>query len=280
MPSLMDQSDVLTDQYKDASNLSARFQLHERFSTNKQGWHRWVFDQFDLPEECSILELGCGPGWLWLKNMDRVPDGWEIALSDLSPGMLREAQQNLGASHHRFAFQVIDAQSIPLSAGGFDAVIANHMLYHVPNTAKAFSEICRVLRRGGVLYASTVGRTHMRELGELVSMVGPTADPWGGRAAESFLLENGLDQVSQWFTDVLLHRYEDALIITEAEPLIAYVLSTAAGSALAGDKLTQFIKLVEQELARDGAIRVAKDSGIFEASRGGCASSLLQPSRQ
>ena len=32
---------VVKSQYKDASRLNARIQLHKQFSTNKQGWFRW-----------------------------------------------------------------------------------------------------------------------------------------------------------------------------------------------------------------------------------------------
>ncbi len=55
---------LLTDQYKTADNLTARAQLHVRFSTNKYGWQRWLFDQFDFPAHARIIEFGSGPGWL------------------------------------------------------------------------------------------------------------------------------------------------------------------------------------------------------------------------
>ena len=67
MSKLSDQNYLLSKQYKTASNLDARFHLHERFSVNKYGWDRWVFDHFDLPQESRILELGCGPCYLWLQ---------------------------------------------------------------------------------------------------------------------------------------------------------------------------------------------------------------------
>lgn len=63
-----DQSYLLNEQYKTSSNLTNRASLHERFSTNPQGWMHWMFDQYDLPENASVLELGCGPAWLWRKN--------------------------------------------------------------------------------------------------------------------------------------------------------------------------------------------------------------------
>ncbi|MDY6878047.1 MAG: class I SAM-dependent methyltransferase [Chloroflexota bacterium] len=267
MSKISDQEYLLTDQYQDASNLSARIQIHVLFSTNKYGWHQWVFDQFDLSPESRILELGCGPGHLWLENLHRIPENWEITLSDLSAGMLQETRQSLCDSQGCFRFEVIDAQSIPFEDESFDAVIANHMLYHVPDRARAFSEIRRVLRFGGRFYASTIGQTHMRELHELLSKFDPGAGTWGGRPPESFLLENGLDQISLWFSRVTLRRYKDALVITEADPLVAYVLSTTAKSTLVGDRLAEFVKHVERELTLYGAIYVTKDSGIFEALR-------------
>lgn len=265
MNKLTDQTYLQADQYKDSSNLDARIQLHQRFSTNKYGWARWVFDRLDLPAECAVLDVGCGPGYLWYRNVDRIPGGWGITLSDFSPGMVHEAQQRLSASERSFRFGVIDAQAIPFPAESLDAVIANHVLFHVPDRAKAFSEVYRVLRPGGRFYASTVGRTHMQELHDLVHRVDPTINPWGGPPPTSFLLENGLDQISQWFSGVTLHRYEDALIVTEAEPLIAYVLSGMGKPNLAGDKLAPFVESVEQELASRGSIHITKDSGMFEA---------------
>jgi ubiquinone/menaquinone biosynthesis C-methylase UbiE len=260
-----DQEYLLNDQYKDASNLGARQSLHDRFSTNKYGLHRWIFDLFHLAPNSRILELGCGPGTLWLHNLHRIPDGWDVTLSDFSPGMLQKALQNLGNSGHPFKFQVVDAQAIPFENENFDAVIANHMLYHVPDRAKALSEIRRILRPGGRFYASTIGRAHLRELYDLMEQFDSHLSPWGKRPSEVFLLENGQEQIAQWFSKVDRHRYQDALVITEAEPLVAYVLSGIASSMYVGDKRKEFASFVEQELAWRGVIHVTKDSGLFEA---------------
>jgi 2-polyprenyl-3-methyl-5-hydroxy-6-metoxy-1,4-benzoquinol methylase len=267
MSKYVDQRYLRTDQYKDAANLSARAQLHERFSTNQVGWQRWVFDQLDLPAACNLLELGCGPGLLWLKNRDRIPEGWEITLSDLSSGMVQEARGSLGSSGHSFLYEVLDAQFIPCADESFDAVIANHMLYHVPDRAQVLYEIRRVLRPGGRLYASTVGSTHLRELADIVRRVGLGVELWGGQPSLSFLLENGSAELSRWFPNVALHRYEDALAITEAEPLVAYVASTLTGSDGARHELEALRSYAEGELARHKAIHVTKDTGMFVGSR-------------
>ena len=266
MPDSSYQEYLLTHQYKNVQNLNARIQLHERFSTNKYDWQRWVFDHFNIPAQGRILEVGCGPGELWVKNLDRIPEAWEITLSDFSPGMLEQAQQNLRNSHCHFAFERFDVQAIPFEDAHFDAVVANHMLYHVPDIAKALGEIRRVLKPGGHFYAATNGRNHMRELRELLNRFEPGIETlWGDGSFPSFRLENGRDILSQAFSTLIVHLYEDSLVVTEAEPLVAYVLSTPLVGSISGEKLAQFNSFVEQELALHGAIHITKSTGLFEA---------------
>lgn len=267
MTKIADPTYLQNKQYQNASNLNARLQLHARFSTNHYGWHRWVFDQFNLPTQARILELGCGSAQLWVENIDRVSKDWNITLSDFSPGMVDAAQQNLNNHPHQFKFEVIDAQLIPYDDQHFDVVMANHMLYHVPDKAKAFSEMRRVLKSGGQFYATTVGDSHMQELDELILNFNPKIELIFARPdVQSFILENGAAQLEQWFTDVTRHYYDDALVITEVEPLVDYILSTIT---FTDDQLIGFTQYLEQKLAHDGSIHVTKASGLFTAVREG-----------
>lgn len=43
--------------------------------------------------------------------------------------------------------------------------------------------------------------------------------------AERFGLENGQTQLAPWFGSTELRRFENALAVTEVEPLVAYILS-------------------------------------------------------
>jgi ubiquinone/menaquinone biosynthesis C-methylase UbiE len=262
MSAFSDQNYLLNEQYKDASRLKARIELHRRFGTNKYGWHKWVFDQLQIAPGSRVLELGCGPGLFWTINADRIPADWQITLSDFSPGMLQEAQQTLARSQHHFAFQVIDAQAIPHEDASLDAIIALHMLYHVPDRPRALSEIQRVLKPDGRLYVSTIGEQHLKEITALARRV---YAPYGGLEATPFSLENGAAQLAPYFSSVTLLRQEDALIVTEAQPLIDYILSGKGAHVFVGERLERLRALIEQELAAHGAIHITKDSGMFEA---------------
>lgn len=255
-----------TEQYPNSQNLEARIALHVRFSQNPYGWCRWVFDQLELPAVCMVLELGCGPGGLWRENCDRIPPGWQVTLSDFSPGMLADCRVNLAGCSHPFTFEIINAQQIPRPDASLDAVIANHMLYHVPDRQQALIEINRVLKPGGVLFASTIGENHMHELDDLARRAMLEWKTSGSVFALDFTLENGAGELAGRFEDIRLVRYDDSLVVTQAEPIVAYVFSGRRGNQ-GNDSRAGFLRLVEEEIQRTGAIRISKDSGMFIARK-------------
>lgn len=265
MPRLNDQNYLRTEQYADARNLNARIRIHQEFSTNPYGWMRWVFDRLDLPPQARVLELGCGPGDLWRENAARIPAGWEVILSDFSPGMLAQAQENLSSLGRGFRFEVIDAQSIPYAGEAFDAVIANHFLYHVPDRAKAIGEMRRVLKPGGRLFAATVGENHLRELPALVWRFDPQAEVIVHGTDFPFSLENGAAQLGAYFSQVELHHYPDELRITDAETLTDYILSSTRFQREANPRQPLKAFIAQELTANEGLITIHKDSGMFVA---------------
>ncbi len=264
MSKFTDQNYLKTDQYKDPTNLNARAALHQRFSTNPYGWMNWVFDHIlVLPANAKILELGCGPGYMWKENADRIPSIWDITLSDLSSGMLDSAWRNLVVTGRNYKFKEIDAQEIPFEDETFDAVIANHMLYHVPDRPKAIAEIKRVLKTDGHFFATTVGDNHLKEITDWFRQI-HKSEIWDSFSSH-FTLENGLDQLKPFFPNVTAAHYEDNLHVTELDPLIAYFRSGIRAGELSDDEFAQLRSDLETELKAKGKIFIRKDSGLFEA---------------
>ncbi|PSP50814.1 hypothetical protein BRC67_08750 [Halobacteriales archaeon QH_3_68_24] len=169
---------ALAEQYADADNLNARVRFHEEHDTAERGWWQWVFDHVDLPDDPRVLELGCGPGYLWRDVADRVPADASLLLTDFSGGMVTEARETLAAAGIErgeddgvdAAFGTAAAESLPVADDSVDAVFANHMLYHVDRDA-ALPEIRRVLRPGGRLYATTNGEDNLAELRGMITAV-------------------------------------------------------------------------------------------------------------
>lgn len=255
-------------QYRDAGNLNARIALHSRYGTHPVGWMRWAFDQMRLAPGQRILEVGAGPGTLWQQNLDRVPPGCDITLTDFSAGMVEQARENLRGSYPYFNIRRASAEALPFDDQGYDVLVANHMLYHVSDVARALSEFRRVLKVGGRLYAATNGRAHMAELVELVRRFDPENRYEPFSALSRFSLENGGEQLRPWFDDVKLHLYENTLHVTEPEPVIDYVASMMTlGAAVAGERLDAFSRFVQDEFAARGPMTIQTAAGIFEAIR-------------
>ena len=252
---------LLNEQYKDASHFNARLRIVQSLSTRPLDWYTWLFGLIRKEPDCRVLELGCGPGYLWRENLERIPRDWQITLSDFSPGMLKDAQANLRKSGHGFSFQVIDAQAIPFGDATFDRVIANMMLYHVPDRQRALAEIRRVLKPDGYFYASTVSKAAFSDLESMMSGAGLST--WMN--AVGFTIENGARQLSRWFSRVELHRLENTLVATEAEPLVEVIRTGTPDADYDKAKFQRLLGLIQGELARHGSIPIVMDIGLFES---------------
>ncbi|NEN82356.1 MerR family transcriptional regulator [Paenibacillus elgii] len=252
------------EQYHTATRLQTRIQLYDKCSVNPIGWHRWLFGHLIEQSGCTVLEIGCGDGALWARNMDRIPEAWRMTLSDLSHGMLEEARSSLGGRKTQFKFVVADVQDIPFHDEQFDTVIANNMLYHVPDMPKALSEIHRVLKPGGRLFASTMSKRHLQEVEQLAAAFDPeirVLDP----VIERFNLDNGEQMLAPWFSEVRLYTYDDHLLVNEVRPLLDYITSTPmnARQRLTGAAMHHFESFLNSMIEREGKIRISKDSGFF-----------------
>lgn len=255
-------------QYRDASNLNARITLHSRYSTHPVGWMRWAFDQMHLALGQRILEVGAGPGTLWQQNLYQVPPGCEITLTDFSAGMVEQARENLRDTYPHFKIRQANAEALPFEDQTFDLLIAHYVLYHITDVPRALGEFRRVLRPGGRLLAATIGHNHLREISELVRRFDPTNPYDTGGPSTRFGLENGAEQLRPYFEDIRLHHYDDSLLVTEPDPLVAYVASMmTAGSEFTGERLEEFRCFVRHEFEINGPLAVQKAQGIFEASR-------------
>ena len=261
---------VVAKQYLTGTNLNARTSLHQNFSTNKYDWFEWIFDQIDLTGKKNVLELGCGSGQLWERNLFRMPEDISVTLTDFSEGMVNSAKSRLKGARG-FEFKVADAQEIPYRNGVFDIVIANHMLYHMQSRKKAISEISRVLKDDGILYSTTNGINHMKDLKDIVVAFDDSIQYSVGEMAKDFGLENGAGQLKDFFSNVKLIRYDNILKVTDADALINYVMSSKGwgniGEKMTDNKIMEFRGYLMEIMKKDNYIEIKTDSGMFISKR-------------
>lgn len=250
----------IIEQYKNAKNLNDRITLHEKYSTNKQGWFNWLFYQIDFSRVNRLLELGCGNGKLWQENRIDLRNR-EIFLSDISEGMVEEVRNKLGSD---FNCIVTDAEKIPFKDSYFDTIIANHVLFYLNDLNLGLKEISRVLKPNGILYCSTYGKNHMKEITEIVQSFDSRINLSNHSLYDIFGLENGESILKEYFFNVQRMDYEDSLEITESRPLIDYIMSCHGNqNEILGPRLNEFKEYIGELLENNGKIVVTKEAGLF-----------------
>lgn len=255
-------------QYRDSSRLAARAQLHVKYGTAPVAWHPWLAAQVPWPRRGRVLEVGCGPGWLWVEATPHLRPDLDLTLTDLSDGMAAEARgQVRRARAGRTVAAVADAQTLPFRSAGFDVAVANHMLYHVPEPPAAVAELARVLRFGGLLVAATNGARHLRELADIRRSVFGGLEPLDA-AARAFGIDSGGAVLRDRFEDVEWRAYEDELVCTDPADVLAFLTSTPPGEDASDAERRRLEGAVAERFeAGGGVLRIAKESGVFLCRR-------------
>lgn len=244
------------EQYKNADNLKARMAFQGKYSVNKQGFSRWLMEQYEFKRGADVLELGCGTGALWTGERELIEGTLgSLTLSDFSEGMLDEARRAL-ADMPKTNLRVIDAMSIPFPDASFDVVIANMMLYHVPDKRRAIAETARVLRRGGAFYCATYGEGNLADIAPelmkgLIDIPAPSHD---------FTLDNGAELLSRSYGSVETRLYPDCFRITDPDDVLRYISSTRPIPEELRDEAR---RRVLARFGADGVWEVKKHYGTF-----------------
>lgn len=194
---------------------------------------------------------------MWRGRLSVLPEGARLTLTDFSSGMLEAAKENT-AGDPRVNFQTADIQDLPYEDASFDVVIANMMLYHVPDLHKGLSEARRVLKPGGSFYCATYGENG------IMAFVNETLREYGisGSVGGSFTLQNGGEALGRHFGSVEKRTREDGLAITHVPDFVSYVLSMSALSGLEKADAALLTKAFTEKCV-DGVLYIPKEYGMF-----------------
>ncbi|MDD3252050.1 MAG: class I SAM-dependent methyltransferase [Lachnospiraceae bacterium] len=145
-----------------------------------------------LEPKMNVLELACGTGQLSFPLAEKTHQ-WEA--TDFSEKMIQRAKA--GRVPRNLYFSVQDATRLPYGDGFFDAVVIANALHIMPHPELALTEIHRVLKKDGLLFAPTfVSADHQHEKRgrHWIEQVGfRTFYEWDENEYINFLTERGFD---------------------------------------------------------------------------------------
>jgi len=116
----------------------------------------------------NILELAAGTGVVTRRLAMALPGSVFIIASDLSQPMLDQAAA-VGTSRP-VDWRQADALALPFDKASFDAVVCQFGVMFFPDKARAFAEVRRVLRRGGLFLFNTWDRIEENEFAQTVTV--------------------------------------------------------------------------------------------------------------
>jgi ubiquinone/menaquinone biosynthesis C-methylase UbiE len=164
----------------------------------RQAWRRLLLAE--LPSApAAVADLGCGTGTL---SVLLAAEGYAVTGLDFAPQMIRAARAKARAAGVSARFELSDAAAPTLPAGSFDAVLARHVLWAMPDTGAALEAWLRLLLPGGVLLliegrwstgagltAREAGRAVLRQRSDATITVLDDAALWGAPVTdERYLL--------------------------------------------------------------------------------------------
>lgn len=205
-----------------------------------------------------VLDAGCGPGPYVADTLARAGD---LVALDIAHGRLELIDRQAG-------LVCGDVQALPFPDATFDAAMAMHMLYHVPDIELGASELRRVVRPGGVLYAFTNSERAQWEMQELIDRNG--CDPFAG-GENRFTNENGARYLRTAFADVQLTEFTDSrLVVTDPECLVdeiqrnRYLIEPGLRPGVAWEDVVAGVRSdVTETVARQGAFIMSERHGLF-----------------
>jgi ubiquinone/menaquinone biosynthesis C-methylase UbiE len=265
------EASYLQTQYGTTERLRTRIETHQRYSERPDDFFDWVLEHLNPRAGDLVLDVGCGTGGIHRALCRR---GIRALLGvDSSAAMVAASHQQ--ANEHRLPIVTIqgDAEHLPVPDGTYERVMANHMLFYVPNQIAALRELRRALTANGRVVLTTNAHDHTGALHELhVAAAQRLGYVAAARVGHRFSLDH-LELVRSVFPAAQRFAREDAFLFPTTETALRFYATSGVDAIdncpADGSHRPRLLALVGGQIdaiiQRAGVFRVPKNAGCFVA---------------
>jgi demethylmenaquinone methyltransferase/2-methoxy-6-polyprenyl-1,4-benzoquinol methylase len=130
------------------NNIAHRYDLLNRLLSFRRdvAWRKKAIELLGIRPGHKVLDLACGTGDMMIELTNTIK-GVDLVGGDFSINMLEKAREK-DITHPLLA---ADAHYLPFKDESFDRMMIAFGFRNVTNKEKGLSEMCRVIKKGGVL---------------------------------------------------------------------------------------------------------------------------------
>lgn len=207
----------------DTKALRNRIIAHDKFGSNDL--NKWIFENIDLSEGLSIIDLGCGTGKQTIPIAEVVGDTGHVFSIDLSQealDVLSKEALKFGISE-RITTLCCSHDGIHHHLRGIkiDRLVSSYSLYYSKSPEKVLTTIWDMLKTGGIVFFCGPSKDNNRELKDFhYALKGLSVPLETGGAA--FMERTGQDIIRQLSSRVEISSFENTLRFNSAQSLYKY----------------------------------------------------------
>ena len=270
MPEEITKNYLKKKQYSTTKYLEARIKIHQ-FTKNKIGFHEWIFKQYDFSgfekanKEIKILDVGCGTGVFWKKNMESFNQyKLDITFTDATEAMVEKEKINTEGLNAKKTFEIADIDNLEKYKNQFDIVFCHNVLYHAGDKDSSIKNLKECLNDNPQSFCSitTNSEKHMLNVYEI-----------GRNLDKNFPTDRIIDSFTEEVADKMLPNHfkiekkieEEELRVTDWEILMGFVASGVEprGIKLVDNFWDEYKKIYDEEISKNGYFQIIKRSPLY-----------------
>jgi arsenite methyltransferase len=157
----------------------------------------------------TVLDLGSGAGNDCFVARAQTGENGKVIGVDFTPIMIEKALENAEKrGFNNVEFRLGDIEKLPITSSVVDVVVSNCVLNLVPNKARVFQEIIRVLKPGGHFSISDIVL-----IGDLPQSLIKQAEMYAGCVSGAIQKSKYLDLIeASGFTDVVIQKEKSIIL--------------------------------------------------------------------